>query len=315
MNGLLGYLVARSVGGETLSAAQTDKPADRGGPEGDRAADWRSRSAPGTLRPRPRSRYDYRASADAIAGGAMPSENTVETTTKARSSAATATPPEEARRTAPPQTPAAEPRHDAMRAPSRSVEHAPTTPTAPSREQRAAPRTIPSREDVGATPTGESHVLKRKPAPTQHSVDTADAGHNTAIVVPDSIRPHREPASADRSVAPLWQTARTPTPQGGPLVVRAQTRDPIVAGSAERSVSPHVSQRRDAPLRAAARTLLPLPIRLPPPVQVSIGRVEVHATVAPAPSSAPVRTPSKPAMSLDDYLKGRDSGGANGGAL
>jgi hypothetical protein len=46
------------------------------------------------------------------------------------------------------------------------------------------------------------------------------------------------------------------------------------------------------------------PVSDEPTIQVTIGRVEIRATVAPAPARKPV--PRPPAMSLDEYLKRRN---------
>jgi hypothetical protein len=45
-----------------------------------------------------------------------------------------------------------------------------------------------------------------------------------------------------------------------------------------------------------------------PRIEVSIGRVEVRAVLA-APPVQPTPERASPALSLDDYLRGRDSGG------
>jgi len=132
------------------------------------------------------------------------------------------------------------------------------------------------------------------------------------VVPPADANPRREAAPADRGPDSSPPAARTPPPQARAAAVGLQTRELAVARFADRSVRANISARPDAPRPIAARAPLHPPVQTPPPVQVSIGRVEVHAAVAPAPPRTPPRAPSKPAMSLDDYLRRRDGGAMNG---
>jgi hypothetical protein len=61
-----------------------------------------------------------------------------------------------------------------------------------------------------------------------------------------------------------------------------------------------VLPRKRGRAQAAARAELP-------PVEVTIGRVEVHAVVAPASAARSQRT--APRLSLDQYLRERHGGG------
>lgn len=102
-------------------------------------------------------------------------------------------------------------------------------------------------------------------------------------------RPARSPSTGTRSgedrapAAPLPPSASTPSPS----IVMVQ---PVV-----RSAPP------PAAVAEAAEAPAPAPV-----IEVSIGRIEVRATQAPA-SAAPVRHASS-ALSLDDYLRRRGGG-------
>jgi hypothetical protein len=141
---------------------------------------------------------------------------------------------------------------------------------APVARTSPSPLAPPNRSDAGAhRPTGS-------PAQGEPPAGASRPPQSRAVVVPREARPAGDGDGA----------ARRPTGRG-----------PAVEPRASRVHEP------SRPERGASRT----GPNAAPRVQITIGRIEVRATAAPAPAAAPRARP-RPAMTLDDYLRGRDRG-------
>jgi hypothetical protein len=100
-----------------------------------------------------------------------------------------------------------------------------------------------------------------------------------------------------------------------PPVAAAVVLAPLTPGgnAAATAVEPVVRVVQAASLRPAPGTLRaeqgagPATPELPPTIQVTIGRIEVRAT--PAPAAPPASRRAAPIMSLDEYLRQRSQGG------
>lgn len=114
---------------------------------------------------------------------------------------------------------------------------------------------------------------------------------------------HRHVPDATPSLA---AAARTP-----PITAPAQAEPTLARSAQEPQSRSDVVRPRAVRVPARARAPAPAPSRRqraePPPVQVTIGRIEVRA-VAPAAPVVPPRAPRRPTpMSLDEYLEQRRS--------
>lgn len=187
-----------------------------------------------------------------------------------------------------------------------------------------------------APPARRSVVLDRQ---VERSISPARVGERTArrteqpfrfgAPVDRSERVRRDDATAPPALdlqparvsppAAARATGAPSIPTSGPTVVRAsvEPRDVGRVRPAARvgDAVPDLPARRgpadvaDARGAAARRDAVPdLGAGEGPVIQVTIGRVEVRATVASGPE--PKRPPRTPALSLDAYLRRRNGGGA-----
>jgi len=107
-----------------------------------------------------------------------------------------------------------------------------------------------------------------------------------------------EPPVRVMAAIPATASARAPVreaPPGPPVRERRPAIQPI---------APSITPAQPAGARPARAT--PASER-PPSIQVTIGRVEIRATV-PAPGAAPAPAAARPRVSLDDYLKRTPAG-------
>jgi hypothetical protein len=122
-----------------------------------------------------------------------------------------------------------------------------------------------------------------------------------------------QPYNVEVSASPNPITAKSVSPQVGfesrtPLgstiheaPLRLVTTQAMKAAAVPPRLEPQVSNSREVEARARESAAPE------PPVQVTIGRIEVTAVTA-APTQRRAATPRKPAMSLDDYLARRQRG-------
>lgn len=144
---------------------------------------------------------------------------------------------------------------------------------------------------VAAPPV--TSVLKAKPMAAPAVVEP-----HTPVEKPALRREPRKPeAGEDPSLRLRALTRPRPEPAALP-----QTAHPVP--ESQRAVAPSVLLAR------VAQRSLPQaePANQPPPVHISIGRVEVRAASG-APERSRERKPGGPRLSLDDYLRGRNGGG------
>jgi len=123
-----------------------------------------------------------------------------------------------------------------------------------------------------------------------------EQAHNIEV----SVSPN--PITVKSALSPVGFESRTPldsTIREAPLrLVATQAMNEVAVPP---RLEPQVSNRREVKARARESD------GSEPPVQVTIGRIEVTAVTA-APAQRRVVTPRKPAMSLDDYLARRQRG-------
>jgi hypothetical protein len=97
--------------------------------------------------------------------------------------------------------------------------------------------------------------------------------------------------AAASTIGPLWQNTTVTAPDQNPLMTPHAPIQPQLFPAMPAS-SPSI----------VSATPQPLPIR------ISIGRVDVRAIMPASPAKATVSTRSKPALSLESYLKQREEG-------
>jgi hypothetical protein len=168
----------------------------------------------------------------------------------------------------------------------------------PALAPRAAPaRPAPSAVTPEPTPLAED---RPEPEPTPASVRAGGARRTETVRIaqrrPPDAHDAREPAGAAPPQAAETPSVRATRPATAPVVVAAQTR--VVRAAA----APFVAARAPQvfPVEPAAAPVAS------PPVQVSIGRIEVRAVPQAAP--APARAVAPPIPSLEDYLASRADG-------
>jgi hypothetical protein len=194
--------------------------------------------------------------------------------------------------------------------------HRPDRPERPNTSPALTAAATPARAPLSRTPEA---VPRAQPAPTLPrlaAVPPAPA-HRAAATAIDGE------AGRTARPAPAHETAATHRERGAPTPRRVDVPALRVQQVATPSKAPELAARtavwRDVmPARPAA--LLAMAARqasprrepaaapaLPPPVQVTIGRVEVRAAQSPA---QPVRKASTaaPSLSLDEYLRRRTGG-------
>jgi len=120
---------------------------------------------------------------------------------------------------------------------------------------------------------------------------------------PDQFRA-RSPRVAPRPVAEQ-STHDSISPPPARLVSAPKPLAPLAPVAAVARIAPRESlQLTAAPNGARPRDAADLS-RTPPRVQVTIGRLEIRATVVEPPTPPRRAAPRPPALSLDDYLAGR----------
>jgi hypothetical protein len=176
---------------------------------------------------------------------------------------------------------------------------------------------LPAMPALGAPPPISA---KTRSAPTEKPVLEQLPPHSSRE--PSSVEPHQasEAVVSDRSLprmvavkrtAPLKNPARDVSNDSPPLAA------PSTFGAARSDVRPIIHVRKTPlpnpvtvplRLRPVPTVARPSTATSPPPIHVTIGRVEVRA-ILPTPQSPRSAPPPAPKLSLDDYLKQRNGGG------
>jgi hypothetical protein len=214
-------------------------------------------------------------------------------------------------------------------------------PIPPSGAERTRPASVRAARPVAVTPSHQL-VAGALPEPRQAAPHT---GPRRARATPspgpvaaekeDGRRPAPEPQ--ERPAPPPTQRPRVrprssevtspPSPQPEPARVESTPAGPSATDAPRESVSLRPPDAPSPRPPLGARTIEPSSLHRPAPpdrsprdagaperaapaptVHVTIGRVEVRATHAPAASARP-RSAPPPVMSLDEYLKRRAEGG------
>jgi|GEM_PF-1894586 len=144
----------------------------------------------------------------------------------------------------------------------------------------AAPAILPEASEIRSPSTPESPASARPTAPTVEPFPLESATHPAVSTL---SRPQIESA--------IPEMAQMPPPE--PLLGRADGRA---------TVDPHFTEpMATAPSRRADASQAPT-------IRVTIGRIEVRATLPPAPPEHPQPARRQPALPLDQYLQRRNEG-------
>jgi hypothetical protein len=213
-----------------------------------------------------------------------------------------------------------------------TVDHSSEAPRPPGRKSPIISTVMPPPDDGVNSPVERnqtrpalSSILRPSPAMagTQDHVERAPRQKE-----PVRTGAKRQPTP---SIQPLFESSRLQPKQSGAVPATANpflssapdTRPAMPKPTVEvlETVEPESSRGELAPLAPVARVRPVVPVRtrlssslpeaaaaMPSTVHVTIGRVEVRATL-PAPTGARVRPAAPPVMSLEDYLGRRAAGG------
>jgi hypothetical protein len=148
------------------------------------------------------------------------------------------------------------------------------------------------------------------------------------VLAPAPPTPPRPAADSDARTRPPPPAPRTPAQPSSDAVVphapapvppAAEPPRPSVTAPVARQADPPRLQQRPAALglspqlarrTAPAAPRAPMPVRgAPPPIEVTIGRVEIRAVAPAAPAPQRARA-AGPRLTLDDYLRSRGGGGS-----
>ena len=182
-------------------------------------------------------------------------------------------------------------------------------PSRPWTKPRSTPITTTREADRGIERT---EVVSVPPSLHDQLPETSLAALEPAGPAPAAVLPKLRVASLppaakqQRSLTPRHSGTAPQPPRDTASIVLPAISTPTRGGETPLPV-PAIR-----PVVRAASIISPQPLPakgdVVPTIQVTIGRVEVRATPAPASQSRP-KTAAKPAMSLEDYLRQRRSGG------
>ncbi|HLF26601.1 MAG TPA: hypothetical protein VJG32_09705 [Anaerolineae bacterium] len=170
-----------------------------------------------------------------------------------------------------------------------TVTQAPSAPPSPALPQTAQSVLRPAALDAARPHLSlqAENTIRQPSASEEQSIFTRSPGAPPPLLITDTQKPTSQPASAVS--APLTERARSSVlPKMTLAVVHPRTR----ADSAAKALEP---------VKQAAQP------DAPPTIHVTIGRIDVCASLPPAP--APTRAKSTqpaPALSLSDYLRQKD---------
>ncbi|ABE61705.1 hypothetical protein Nham_0829 [Nitrobacter hamburgensis X14] len=174
--------------------------------------------------------------------------------------------------------------------------HPAATPASPSRGGRDTPRLPALREPISVT---VRHVAE--PAGDRRQEDVEPATAESREGPPRSLRPQDEEAARP----PHQQARPTPTPQAHPTTERASPRP---RQAEDRRLPDEAAAALQTPPRVAALRRGATLTRDEPVIEISIGRIDIRAAVAPA-VQAPQSAPAKPRGDrLAAYLERRTRG-------
>lgn len=180
----------------------------------------------------------------------------------------------------------------------------------PHRATEPAARATPAAV-AGASESTPAASAGRPGVPQPH--DNADADPPRAIALAQARAATRSSTEDDR---PARRSRLRHIPASSALdaaIAHAEAAQPLApepAGKRTISAAPVAPPPRDVPPRAAPSAPGRAAVNAEPTVQVTIGRVEIRAVVAPAALPAGKRTAqAKPVLSLTDYLERRGGGG------
>ena len=157
------------------------------------------------------------------------------------------------------------------------------------REAIVVPRSARAHEPAAPLPSPESHAPQ---------VTASRDDRRSSPAAPDAGTPHASPRDAAR-VAPIDSAAAVDSPEAAPADPRPFT-----------ALEPLVPRSSNTPPREPAPTAIVAPaVERAPMVTITIGRIEVRATPASAPTPARPARREEPGLSLRDYLR-RGRGGA-----
>lgn len=191
-------------------------------------------------------------------------------------------------------------------------------------------------DSSGAPPRSRPMHRRISQAGLEEEILRVDEHHKTPVAKTDSPVVNRQRAAAEIAEASKAEPAGVPPTNATPFAARARSEDSLKTTVSISATAAHVARRHSglgnaeiapnvAPSRAASENArhapgssIPKifarigpadrqePQRTEPTVQVTIGRVEVRATLAePRTRKEPKRTP---AMTLEEYLQKKRSG-------
>jgi hypothetical protein len=183
-----------------------------------------------------------------------------------------------------------------------------TAPDAPAAIQPAAPGAPRAPREVALADAMPLLAVSREndATPTRTTVSAFSSGTAPAQPVAAPAPRARSDAPAAESRRTSVEPARPPTQDGD---ARSTPGGPVAPVTPARRMPVPVvvtPRRADARVEAPARLRGAEPNEAPPPVMVTIGRIEVRAVPAPA-VARPVRA-APSTMSLEDYLHERSRG-------
>lgn len=216
------------------------------------------------------------------------------------------------------------PRHETPVEAPAPVEYATFTASAPSMAMRAAaptptpialetPRVVPAdapathavaptlRPTLEPTPVNTTLVYQVE---TGRAVESdRDAPISPPTVIEHTIMTHVIEHDSPTIISNLNTAEQTTIVEQPTLIERERVLAPTLLAPVEaRAHAPRVASRVTPYVPPAPESvLMPEPA---PVVHVSIGRIEVRAVHAPAPSAPPPKSTPSPSLSLDDYLRG-----------
>jgi hypothetical protein len=282
------------------------------------------------LEPRSQSRFEPPAPGGVRPRATAPGESALDAKTEEVESAAPAASPGAAGRRASGPLALAERKSESIAPPPRETSTSQSSGKAGSSPDSSTGRSVHPQETI------------RRPEPTSRFLPaihaTADRGGAIGRPLPNTV----ESMKAEAAVRPETQQNGEESPRS-PLELRTRSlideqvviKEILRQGESERVVAGAPAAEIGSPAREPERPATSSPIvaqprvtplfedrrgdragrgdeRAAPPsptIHVTIGRVEVRAT-QPASPSSPKQRQARPAMSLDDYLRGRGNGGA-----
>lgn len=209
--------------------------------------------------------------------------------------------PSPAASTSPPQpSPAPQPHAADITPPVINQQPAPNSDmTAPDQQPRIESPTPAAQQAPPVMPSPEPQEIIRTVRVVEHH--EREIHHAPQIIERASAPPDDTPASAQAVfVTPEPEPTVQPVSEPPDMPVQ-QSEPPAVAPPHPPQMTPVAHDEDDTPRRTAEKS---------PSISVSINRVDVRAATPPKPSPPPRpapsrRTPYRPSVSLDDYLKRR----------